>query len=159
PIQMARAYSALVNGGGGLTPTIGRGGGGQNSNERVSDLERGRPQTHPPPMNPRGPSARPGGRSDGANNRQATPAGVLPPLGAQIRVAGKTGTAENLPHRDHSWFVGYAPADDPRVVAAVIIERAGLGVGAAAPAVCAAMASAITFDAKACGTATTTRAN
>lgn len=50
-----------------------------------------------------------------------------------IQVAGKTGTAEN-PHGDsHAWFIGSAPADNPEVVIAVIIENAGSGGSIAAP--------------------------
>lgn len=41
-------------------------------------------------------------------------------------VAGKTGTAEN-PNGDDSWFVGMAPADDPKVVVSIIIENGGSG--------------------------------
>ena len=38
-------------------------------------------------------------------------------------LAGKTGTAQN-PHGDpHSWFVGFAPAYDPRIVVAAIVEH------------------------------------
>lgn len=38
--------------------------------------------------------------------------------------AGKTGTAQNSedPERDHAWFVGFAPADDPKIVVAVMLE-------------------------------------
>ncbi len=39
-----------------------------------------------------------------------------------IVVAGKTGTAENPPHPDHAWFVGFAPHDEPRIVVAVFVE-------------------------------------
>jgi len=43
-----------------------------------------------------------------------------------VRVAGKTGTAQ---HRQgaapHAWFVGFAPANDPRVAVAVVIENGG----------------------------------
>ncbi len=39
-------------------------------------------------------------------------------------VAGKTGTAETGNDADDSWFVGYAPAEDPEVVVAVILEQA-----------------------------------
>jgi len=46
---------------------------------------------------------------------------------AGIKVAGKTGTAENPHGRPHSWFVGFAPADNPRIVVAVIAENAGAG--------------------------------
>ena len=46
-----------------------------------------------------------------------------------VEVAGKTGTAEKENGND-SWFVGMAPADDPRVVVALIIEDGEEGVGA-----------------------------
>ncbi len=41
-----------------------------------------------------------------------------------IVVAGKTGTAQNAQSAtaDHAWFVGYAPADDPKIVVAVMLE-------------------------------------
>ena len=41
-----------------------------------------------------------------------------------ITVAGKTGTAQNAAdrNRDHAWFVGYAPAEDPKIVVAVMLE-------------------------------------
>lgn len=37
-------------------------------------------------------------------------------------LAGKTGTAQNPHGEPHSWFVGFAPADDPRIVVASIVE-------------------------------------
>ncbi|MDD5944623.1 MAG: penicillin-binding transpeptidase domain-containing protein [Clostridia bacterium] len=39
------------------------------------------------------------------------------------QAAGKTGTAENAREYDHSWFVGFAPADNPKVAVAVILEN------------------------------------
>lgn len=41
-----------------------------------------------------------------------------------ITVAGKTGTAQNSQDQvqDHAWFVGYAPAEDPKIVVAVMLE-------------------------------------
>jgi penicillin-binding protein 2 len=41
-----------------------------------------------------------------------------------IVLAGKTGTAQNAhdPLRDHAWFVGFAPADDPKIVVSVMLE-------------------------------------
>jgi peptidoglycan glycosyltransferase len=52
------------------------------------------------------------------------------------RIAGKTGTAEVTGAASHAWFVGYAPygAAKRRVAFAVIIENAGYGGLAAAPA-------------------------
>lgn len=43
-----------------------------------------------------------------------------------IKVAGKTGTAENT-GADHAWFVAFAPADSPQIAVAVLYENAGRG--------------------------------
>lgn len=68
--------------------------------------------------------------------------------GLTYRMAGKTGTAqvftigqeeeyeeeqvsERLRH--HALFIGFAPADDPRIAIAVVVENAGSGSSAAAP--------------------------
>ncbi|MBU4353957.1 MAG: penicillin-binding protein 2 [Proteobacteria bacterium] len=63
-----------------------------------------------------------------------------------IQVAGKTGTAQVVamdrdnPKKkqargleDHAWFVAYAPADDPQVAVAVLVEHGGHGGSQAAP--------------------------
>jgi penicillin-binding protein 2 len=66
---------------------------------------------------------------------------------AEYHMAGKTGTAqaysvarterldreveENL--RDHSWFIAFAPAEDPQIAVAVLVEHGGFGASAAAP--------------------------
>lgn len=52
---------------------------------------------------------------------------------AGVHVAGKTGTAENPSGSPHGWFVGFAPAEDPQVAVAVLIENAGQGGVDAAP--------------------------
>ena len=49
-----------------------------------------------------------------------------------VDVAGKTGTAENATGSDHSWFIGFAPANDPKIAVAVMIENANQG-GSATP--------------------------
>jgi penicillin-binding protein 2 len=60
-----------------------------------------------------------------------------------IPVAGKTGTAEKSVQppgykypvlQDQSWWCGYAPADDPKLTVCVVIENGGHGGTAAAPA-------------------------
>ncbi|MCX7757063.1 MAG: penicillin-binding protein 2 [candidate division WOR-3 bacterium] len=53
----------------------------------------------------------------------------------EIAIAGKTGTAENPPYRDHAWFVGYAPVENPEVLFCVLIENVGKGGAYAAPIV------------------------
>jgi penicillin-binding protein 2 len=39
-----------------------------------------------------------------------------------LTLAGKTGTAQNTGGADHGWFVGFAPADQPKIVVAVLLE-------------------------------------
>ena len=41
-----------------------------------------------------------------------------------VQVAGKTGTAENA-GPDHNWFIGFAPADEPRIAVAVFVRNGG----------------------------------
>ncbi|OOR99044.1 penicillin-binding protein 2 [Haemophilus paracuniculus] len=69
--------------------------------------------------------------------------------GTFYRAAGKSGTAQvfNLNGgkynanaikkelRDHAWFMGYAPYDNPKVVVATILENEGGGGGVAGPVV------------------------
>jgi len=50
-----------------------------------------------------------------------------------ILVAGKTGTAQNPHGKDHAWFIGFAPFDNPKIAIAVIVENAGFGGAVAAP--------------------------
>ncbi|MDJ0366440.1 penicillin-binding transpeptidase domain-containing protein [Hymenobacter sp. H14-R3] len=54
-----------------------------------------------------------------------------------IAIAGKTGTVQNDEGDDHATFVGFAPADHPKIAIAVYLENAGFGATAAAP--CAAL--------------------
>ena len=43
-----------------------------------------------------------------------------------VAVAGKTGTAENGATDPYTlWFTGFAPADDPQVAVAVVVENGG----------------------------------
>jgi peptidoglycan glycosyltransferase len=63
---------------------------------------------------------------------------------AGVSVAGKTGTAESGPGQTpHSWFVGFAPADNPAIALAVIVEHAGSGSDFATPAAQRVMAAAL----------------
>ena len=62
-----------------------------------------------------------------------------------VQVAGKTGTAENQTDKaPHAWFTGFAPADDPKVAVAVIVEHGGsMGSEATGGAVAAPIAKAV----------------
>lgn len=58
-----------------------------------------------------------------------------------VRVAGKTGTAQNPHGEDHALFIAFAPAEDPKVALAVVVENAGHGGSVAAPIAQRAIAS------------------
>jgi penicillin-binding protein 2 len=68
--------------------------------------------------------------------------------GAPYAFAGKTGTAQVVAikqgesydasriqerHRDHAWFIAFAPADKPTIAIAVLVENGGGGSTVAAP--------------------------
>ncbi|MDZ4211734.1 MAG: penicillin-binding transpeptidase domain-containing protein, partial [Methylotenera sp.] len=78
------------------------------------------------------------------------PGGTAASVGAHAgySIAAKTGTAQvigikqnekyneksiNERHRDHALFIAYAPADDPKIALAVIVENGGHGGSAAGP--------------------------
>jgi peptidoglycan glycosyltransferase len=51
-----------------------------------------------------------------------------------VPTAGKSGTAElGGSGAPHSWFIGFAPVDHPRIAIAVIVEQVGRGGARAAP--------------------------
>ena len=50
-----------------------------------------------------------------------------------IPFCGKTGTSENPHGKDHSVFIAFAPAKDPKIAIAVVVENAGYGGQWAAP--------------------------
>jgi cell division protein FtsI/penicillin-binding protein 2 len=50
-----------------------------------------------------------------------------------VTTAGKSGSAQLAAGRPHSWFIGFAPAEQPRIAIAIIVERAGFGSQVAVP--------------------------
>jgi len=103
-VNMARFYTALATGGMSARPEIVR---GQSERKQVFDLSAGQVRSLQEAL------ANVVGRGTAAGSRLEG-----------IAVAGKTGTAQNAQDvkRDHAWFVGYAPADDPKIVVAVMLE-------------------------------------
>jgi len=81
--------------------------------------------------------------NDAAAINQAMVQAVEGPLGRQfttgakvkgVTTAGKSGTAElGGSGEPHSWFIGFAPAENPQVAIAVLVEQAGRGAEVAAP--------------------------
>ncbi|MGH2574740.1 MAG: penicillin-binding transpeptidase domain-containing protein, partial [Ignavibacteria bacterium] len=51
----------------------------------------------------------------------------------EVEIAGKTGTAQNPHGRDHSWFIAFAPYENPKIAICVLVENAGFGASVAAP--------------------------
>jgi penicillin-binding protein 2 len=50
-----------------------------------------------------------------------------------IKIVGKTGTAQNPHGIDHGWFTSYAPMDNPQIVVTAFVENAGFASISAAP--------------------------
>lgn len=67
---------------------------------------------------------------EGDVGRQFTTGAKVP----GVTTAGKSGTAElGGSGEPHSWFIGFAPANDPQIAIAVLVERGGRGGARAAP--------------------------
>ena len=123
PLQLAVAYSALVNGGKVVRPHVGQ--------AVITDGVR-----HKLPFKPvRTLKLSPytwairQGLYQAANSAGGTSASVF--AGFPIKVAGKTGTAE--PDPVSSWYASWAPYNSPKLVVVANVEHGGFGVQAAAP--------------------------
>lgn len=53
----------------------------------------------------------------------------------EVEICGKTSTSENNKGKPHSWFVSYAPYQNPEIAIVALIENGGYGSTAAAPVV------------------------
>jgi penicillin-binding protein 2 len=150
PLQMARFYSLIANGGKLVQPHL------------VSQVEEPSPNEQAPvvvrtlrPKPPRDAGLDPGnirivqeGLIDAAQNGSyGTSAAVFG--GFPVSIAGKTGTAEkwqkipgypNGKLLDQSWWCGYGPTAAPEIVVCALIENGGHGGTAAAPAAMHVMA-------------------
>ncbi|MFH1892533.1 MAG: penicillin-binding protein 2 [Candidatus Zixiibacteriota bacterium] len=127
PLQMASFYSALANGGRILRPHV------------LYSLGTGREEIFKEPEEVGG---LPFSESTMRILRRSCVEVVNGKLGtahlAQVKgttVAGKTGTAQNPHGNEHAWFCAYAPADNPVIAIACIVENAGHGGSVAAPLV------------------------
>ncbi|WP_223166965.1 penicillin-binding protein 2 [Nonomuraea sp. SYSU D8015] len=131
PLQLARAYAALANGGTLFSPRVGK---------EVRDADGRLLRAIKPPVAGRVPV--PARTLDYLRRalaevpKSGTAAAAFDgfPFG-KLTVAGKTGTAEAYGAEDTSWFASFAPAGDPRYVVVAVISRGGSGGEAAAPAV------------------------
>jgi penicillin-binding protein 2 len=141
PIQMARFYALIANGGKLVTPYL------------VHQVEQPGDRRSVPVVRRRlgpKPALRSGVDPQALDVvRQGLFAATHAPYGTStpvfssfpIPIAGKTGTAEKVVRlpgflglRDQAWWCGYGPTDNPELVVCVVIENGGQGGEAAAPA-------------------------
>ncbi|MFG3440924.1 penicillin-binding protein 2 [Nonomuraea sp. NPDC047897] len=131
PLQLARAYAALVSDGKLRSPRIG--------------WARVRPdgtvvETYDVPVVGRLPVSEKervyikNALSEVASDGTAAGAFSGFPMD-EVRIGGKTGTAEVWGKADTSWFASFAPTKNPRFVVVAMISQGGMGSQAAAPAV------------------------
>lgn len=62
----------------------------------------------------------------------------------QVKMSGKTGTAQNPHGKEHAWFAGWAPYENPQIAVCALVENAGHGSTYAAP-ICFAIAKQYLF--------------
>jgi penicillin-binding protein A len=127
PLQMALVACTVGNGGIVMRPHLVIAETGRNGTNHVAPAELARV------ISP----------EDAAAIATAMQGAVESPIGRQfttgakvpgVPTAGKSGTAElGGSGAPHSWFIGFAPVDHPRIAIAVIVERGGRGGARAAP--------------------------
>jgi cell division protein FtsI/penicillin-binding protein 2 len=122
PLQMARLVAAVANGGKLMRPHV------------ILSVE-GEPGPREPVM-----EASLGLKASTLEAIRAGMEAVVAPGGTaarmatdQYQIAGKTGTAQAPGGAPHAWFAGFAPADDPKLAVAVVVEHGGSGSDVAAP--------------------------
>jgi len=121
PLQMAMVSAAIANDGTLMRPTLVE----SIVAPDLSILESLQPQTFSSPLTAQNAEALTRMMVDGVSNGVANNARI-----SGVEVAGKTGTAENGAGEPYTlWFTGFAPADDPRVAVAVVLEDRQTGFG------------------------------
>ena len=115
PVQIARVYAAIANGGKIVTPHL-------NQKNYKEPEEIG--------LNPEKLAIVQKGLDYVVSRGTGSRAGRF-----GVQVAGKTGTAQNSHGDDHALFAGYAPADNPKYVAVAVVEAGKHGSSVAAPLV------------------------
>lgn len=114
PLQMAMVSAAIANGGTLMQPTLVE----TIVAPDLSVLQAFQPTVYSTPLSPQ----------NAATMTQLMVSGVATGVANNARisgvdVAGKTGTAENVAGGPYSlWFTGFAPANDPQVAIAVVLE-------------------------------------
>lgn len=117
PLQMAMVSAAIANGGTLMTPYL-------ISTVQTADLEvieQTKPKVLSQAISPTTAQSLTS-MMVGVVNSGTGKAAQIP----GVQVAGKTGTAENVPGQaPHAWFTAFAPADNPQIAVAVLVEHGG----------------------------------
>ena len=120
PLQMAMVSAAIANGGQLMRPTVVE----TVSAPDLSIIQGFEPEVYSTPMSAETAATMTQLMVQGVANGAASNARI-----EGVEVAGKTGTAENGQGEPYTlWFTGFAPADDPQVAVAVVVENGG-GLG------------------------------
>ena len=139
PLQMARSFALIANGGRLVTPyLVASAEQAGRRDEAARTLQRFAPA--PPQLidlDGQGLLSVQEGLYQATHHPDGTSATTF--AGYPVPIAGKTGTAEKWSSEfrrmlDQSWWCGYGPYDRPELVVCVLIENGGHGSAAAAPA-------------------------
>jgi penicillin-binding protein 2 len=130
PLQVARLYAALANGGTLRAPVLVR--QVVDADGRVLRAQGSEPDGRLPLAEEHLAAIQAAMRSVVADPRGTAAVAFR---GFTVPTAGKTGSAESDDARLHAWFVGYAPIDAPEIVVVALVEHGGGGGEVAAPLV------------------------
>jgi penicillin-binding protein 2 len=136
PLQMAVAYSTIINGGRVVTPHL----GAEIENARGYVQKIDKPSRRRVKIDPAWRSAIMEGLSQAANKDGGTSKQVWDDgwPRSKFPVFGKTGTAERDNQADQSWYVGYSydhTPDHKPILVICTVEKGGFGAATAAPIV------------------------
>jgi peptidoglycan glycosyltransferase len=127
PLQMALVASAVANDGILMEPHLVSSLQGEEATRRIEPQEWRRVASA---SNARAIQLAMQAAVEGELGRQFTTGADVP----GVETAGKSGTAElGGAGEPHSWFIGFAPVDDPQVAIAVVVEQGGRGAEVASP--------------------------
>jgi penicillin-binding protein 2 len=144
PLQMARFYALLANGGKLVTPhlvsAIEQGGGPSSGpTQEAIVLRRYQPAAKELNLDPAAIDVIRQGLYEATHSPNGTSSGVFGHY--PVAVAGKTGTAEKVidagdyfRKEDTAWWCGWGPYESPELVVCAVIENGGFGGEVAAPA-------------------------
>lgn len=126
PLQLARAYAALANGGKLMQPLLVK--------EVIDNNKNVIFESRPLVVST---------AADGEKNLSVVRAGMRQTVtdgsarrlaDLPVAVAGKTGTAQASRGTTHAWFASFAPFDDPQIALVILFEEGGEGSSVAVPA-------------------------